>query len=182
MANETVTKSAGSRGVLGQAGIVSSWNQLVAAAPDLAPAVRRRFEAHRHNVVATLRHDGSPRISGIETGFLLGELWLGMMPGSRKAKDLQHDPRVALHAAPIDLELIEGDAKLAGRAVEITDDETKAAFLQAHHAAGHEAPPPGPMHLFRIDVQEISLVRVDGDHLVIDAWREGEDVKRVERR
>lgn len=160
---------------------MSSWSEVGGAAPELTGAVQRRFEAHRHNLLATLRRDGSPRISGIETGFLLGELWLGMMPGSRKAQDLQRDGRLALHVAPIDLELAEGDAKLAGCAVEV-GDEAIAAFLAAHADAGHEPPPPGPMHLFRVEVRELSLVRVEGDHLVIDSWAEGAGLRSVERR
>jgi hypothetical protein len=43
--------------------------------------------------------------------------------------------------------------------------------------------PPGPNHLFRADVTEVSVVRLGepADHLVIDAWHEGRGVTRVER-
>ena len=34
------------------------------AAPELALAVQRSFDAHIHKTLATLRADGSPRISG----------------------------------------------------------------------------------------------------------------------
>ena len=64
--------------------------------------MRARFDAHRHKILGTLRADGSPRLSGIETTFKDGELWLGMMPGSRKVQDLQRDPRLALHSPPVD--------------------------------------------------------------------------------
>ena len=67
-------------------------------------------------MLATLRRDGSPRISGIEVTFADGQLWLGMMPDSRKALDLQRDPRFALHSAPLDADLKDGDAKISGRA------------------------------------------------------------------
>src|SRR5215211_1407254 len=159
---------------------MSSWHDVRSAAPDLATRVQQRFEAHRHNLLATLRRDGSPRMTGIETTFA-SDLWLGMMPASLKARDLQRDPRLALHAAPIDLELADGDAKLSGCASEITDDAEKAAFVAALEAAGKEAPPPGPFHLFRVDVTEMSIVRVEGDHLVIDIWAEGAEPRRVER-
>jgi hypothetical protein len=39
--------------------------------------------------LATLRRDGSPRISGTEVEFTDGQVWLGMMPGSLKALDLR---------------------------------------------------------------------------------------------
>ncbi len=41
-----------------------SWSEVSAAAPELAAAVEARFGADKHHVVATLRTDGSPRVSG----------------------------------------------------------------------------------------------------------------------
>ena len=61
------------------------------AAPELAAAVQRCFDAHIHKTLATLRTDGSPRVSGQEMSFRDGNVWLGMMPDSRKARDLQRD-------------------------------------------------------------------------------------------
>ncbi|MDP9221554.1 MAG: pyridoxamine 5'-phosphate oxidase family protein, partial [Actinomycetota bacterium] len=90
----------------------------------LAARARQLFDAHRHKTLATLRSDGSPRISGIEVEFADGEVWLGMMPGSVKARDLGRDPRLALHSASDDPPEADpsswsGDAKLAGHAVEV---------------------------------------------------------------
>ena len=44
--------------------------------------------------------------------------------------------------------------------------------------------PPGPFELFRVDITELTMIRVGdpADHLVIETWREGEGVGRVERR
>lgn len=158
---------------------MASWNDAGAAAPDLAERVETRFAAHKHVLVATLRKDGFPRLSGIEVTFALGELWLGMMPDSLKAKDLLRDPRLALHSATVDLELAEGDARITGRAVEITDAETFAALRKLQGDGEHEA--PEVYHLFRVDVLELSLVRVRGDRLVVDSWREGGEPRTVER-
>ena len=82
---------------------MASWNDVTTEAPELAKRVQSRFAANKEVVLATLRKDGSPRISGIETMFVLDELWLGMMPESLKALDLQRDPRLALHSAPQDM-------------------------------------------------------------------------------
>jgi nitroimidazol reductase NimA-like FMN-containing flavoprotein (pyridoxamine 5'-phosphate oxidase superfamily) len=161
---------------------MASWNDVSAAAPDLAAKVQARFEATGLGFLATLRADGSPRITGIETGFQRGELWLGMMPDSRKALDLQRDPRLALHAASSDKDVKDGDARLSGRAVEIIDDGEKKMFIQGHEEATGQSVPPGPFHLFRIDVTEIVLMWPEGDHLVIESWREGGAPKRVERK
>jgi nitroimidazol reductase NimA-like FMN-containing flavoprotein (pyridoxamine 5'-phosphate oxidase superfamily) len=168
---------------------MASWDEVAASAPDLAGRARALFDAHRHKVLATLRKDGSPRVSGIEANFSGGDLWLGMMPGSRKALDLRRDPRLALHCAtvdpPDDPTKWEGDAKLAGRAEEITDHARVQAIVSAEGQAAGEAPPePGSFHLFRVDVTELVLTRVGDppDHLVIEVWREGEGVRRMQRK
>src|SRR4051812_15999577 len=106
-------------------GAMPTWTQFTDASPELADAVRGRFEAHGLALLATVRRDGSPRISGIEAFFADGELWLGMMDASLKARDLQRDPRLALHNATVDKDVADGDAKISGRAVEVFDEETK---------------------------------------------------------
>jgi Pyridoxamine 5'-phosphate oxidase len=158
---------------------MASWSEVEAAAPELAARARAAFDAHRHKVLATLRRDGSPRLSGIEAGFVDGELLLGMMPGSRKALDLRRDPRLALHSAsvdpPDDPTAWPGDAKLAGRAVEVDDPARLAQLAGGEQSEG--------AHLFRVDVTELVHTRVGdpADHLVIDVWREGEGLRRLRR-
>ena len=100
-----------------------SWKEFEAAAPELAEQVRQRLDAHTHKTIATVRRDGSPRISGIETTFRDGELWIGSMWQARKAHDLQRDPRFALHSGSDEPSDWKGDAKLAGVAEEITEPE-----------------------------------------------------------
>lgn len=160
---------------------MASWSDVVIAAPGLAASVQTRFDAHGLGLLATLRREGSPRISGIEPLFALGELWLGMMPDSRKALDLLRDPRFALHSATIDKQVTDGDAKVAGRAIPVDDDATLAAFREAFAAHAGDPPPDGPFHLFLADIVELSMVRPAGDHLDIDVWREGGRVERIER-
>jgi nitroimidazol reductase NimA-like FMN-containing flavoprotein (pyridoxamine 5'-phosphate oxidase superfamily) len=160
---------------------MTSWNDIAADSPDLASLVQARFESTGLGYLATLRKDGSPRLCGIEPSFQDGELLLGSMPEARKAIDLQRDPRFALHAASIDKEVKEGDVKVAGRAVEVLDDEEKLVFLKQFEEANGYAPPPGPMHLFRCDITEVVATRVAGDHLLIESWHEGRGYQRVER-
>lgn len=162
---------------------MATWSDVEAAVPDLAAAVRAAFDAHRHKVLATLRADGSPRLSGNEATFRDGEIWLGMMPRSLKALDLRRDPRLELHSAPVDLELKLGDARIAGRAVEESDAGVMRDFAGAAEEE-HGAPPPSPFHLFRIEVTDIVLVRVGdpADHLVIESWSPAAGYRRTERR
>lgn len=159
---------------------MGSWSAAVDAAPDLAGSVRARFDASGLGLLATLRADGFPRISGVEPLFG-ADLWLGMMPESRKAADLLRDPRLCLHSATADKEMKEGDAKLSGRAAAVTDEAEILRFRRLFAAHAGMEPPPGPMHLFRVDVTEMSFLRPAGDHLVIEWWREGGRVSRVDR-
>ncbi|WP_405729833.1 pyridoxamine 5'-phosphate oxidase family protein [Streptomyces sp. NBC_01537] len=155
--------------------MTTSWAAFRAAEPDLAGAVQARFEKYRHHVLATLREDGSPRVTGLEADFRLGELWLGMMDGSRKALDLRRDPRFALHANPgPDDSMDGGDVRVSGRAVEVTDPAVVAGYMDA-------AKPPEPFHLFRVELTEVVRVRVDSDELVVESWRPGRGIRVVRR-
>jgi hypothetical protein len=166
---------------------VATWGEVEAAVSELAAAVRAVFDAHKHKVIGTLRADGSPRVSGNEATFSDGELWLGMMDGSVKARDLLRDPRVAIHSATADPEMKMGDAKLAGRAVEVTDPEVIRRFGEAVGGEAEEnegADSSEPFHLFRVDITEVSLVRIGdpADHLVIESWSAAAGYRRIERR
>ncbi len=160
---------------------MAGWDQIVREAPELAAAVQARFDANRHKVLGTLRADGSPRLSGIEVTFRDGDLWLGMMPDSLKALDLRRDPRLALHSATVDPELVEGDARISGLAVEATDAGAMTALVEGD--ARHEDGAPAG-HVFRVDVTELMLIKIGdpADHLVIESWHEGRGVERIERR
>ncbi len=153
-----------------------SWSDFESAAPELAAFVRERLDAHRHKTIATLRGNGSPRISGTETILAEGELWIGSMWEARKARDLQRDARYALHSGSDEPDDWAGDAKLAGVAEEVTDPERIQAVV-----AGNA--PPGPMHLFRLDVAEVSTVRLSEDRksLVIDIWTPEGGVRTLSR-
>lgn len=160
---------------------MTTWNDVEAAEPDLAGRVRARFEATGLALVATVRADGSPRISGWEPLFDLGQLWLGSMPDSRKGVDARRDPRIALHSATADKDVKEGDAKVSGRAVLVTDEAERLEYSQAFQHE-NQIEVPQPFDLFRVDITEISMLRPAGDHLVIEWWRPGEDAHRIERR
>jgi hypothetical protein len=163
---------------------MASWNEVAAAAGGLADDVRARFEATGLGLLATLRKDGSPRISGIEPSFAVGEVWLGMMDGSLKALDLRRDPRLAVHSATVDKEVKDGDARIAGRAEELFDGDPRRDGFVEHLRANSEFDPDAgsPFHVFRVDVSEVMFLRPEGDHLDIRTWREGGDVRRIERR
>jgi hypothetical protein len=78
-----------------------SWSTLEAEASELVALARSFLDADAHKTIATLRRDGSPRISGTKILLANGELWLGSMRHSVKALDLRGDPRFALHRGPL---------------------------------------------------------------------------------
>ncbi len=148
-----------------------TWQEFCVEAPDLAAAVRARLDAAKHHVLATLRRDGSPRVSGTEVAWEGPDLIIGSMWQAVKAKDLQRDARYALHANPGDGSMAGGDAKLAGTAVEVT----------APPGLG-STDPDAPSHRFRLLLAEVVRTRVDGDRLIIETWRPGGQPTAVERR
>ncbi len=158
---------------------MATWDEFATASPDLAAAVRQRFEAHLHHILGTLMADGSPRLSGTEARFHDGELWLGCMPASRKGKDLLRDPRFALHSAPIDAEMGDGDAKLSGTVSVVTDERRIAEWLFAigHGPDPDESTEPdgttadiGEVLAFVCDIGSATLITLAGDHLDVTTW------------
>lgn len=156
-----------------------NWQEVAAAAPELAAKVQARFEAHGLALLATLRKDGAPRLSAIETLFGEGELWFGMMPKSLKAADLLRDPRLALHNATTDKMVKKGDAKLSGVALHVEDEDTFERYRRA--SGGTDVHAFGTFHLFRVDVKEMSFLAPAGDHLDIEWWTEVGGYRHVDR-
>jgi hypothetical protein len=149
---------------------MATWKDVEDAEPEFAERVRNIFDAGENKIIATIRADGAPRVSGIEAQFRDGELTFGSMPNARKGADLRRDPRFALHAPspdpPADRTTWAGDAKLSGRAVRV-----------------------GPLtegpdgELFRADIDEVVVTRLNDSAtmLVIESWRPGGRLRRVER-
>src|SRR3954453_5933907 len=99
-----------------------SWQEFEQGSPELAKRVREAFGRGKHATMATLRADGSPRISGTEVELTDdGCFRLGSMPGAVKARDLLRDPRVAVHSPTQEPGENgadwSGEAKVAGRAI-----------------------------------------------------------------
>ncbi|MFF8603036.1 pyridoxamine 5'-phosphate oxidase family protein [Streptomyces sp. NPDC015232] len=153
----------------------TSWAAFEAAEPEFAATVRERFGQYTHHALATLRKDGSPRLSGIEADFRDGELYLGMMPNSLKARDVRRDPRLALLANPGEgTSMGGGDVRISGRAVEITDP----ARLERY---GREAGAPQPFHLFRVELTEVVRTFVEGEEIVFRTWWPGRPPRTLRR-
>jgi hypothetical protein len=151
---------------------MANWKTFVEEAPEMAAAVVARLTAHKHHVMATLRADGSPRVSGTEVVITDDELYLGSMWRARKALDLLRDPRVAVHSNPGDESMDGGDARLDARATEVHDGDP------AKESVRTTVQPPEPFHLFRLDLVDVVLIEVDHDAeaLITHLWRPGAGV------
>ena len=152
------------------------WDAIEQAEPEFAARVRRLFEAGRHKTIATLRADGSPRISGIECEFADGQLRFGSMTGARKGADLERDPRFALHGPtfhPVEGKEGEwpGEAKIAGRAI------------AAGPVATEESPDAPDGQLFVADITEIAVTCLndEANKLVVEWWTPEQGLQRIER-
>ena len=158
---------------------MASFSDVEAAEPEFAARVRAALDAHRHKVLATLRADGSPRVSGIEMQFVEGEPWLAGMPGSVKFSDLRRDPRFALHGGSADPDDFTADAKFSGRATEVTDADGRRRFS----AAAGVPDDPAAFDLFRVDLDQVVLTALNEEKtaLVITSWRPGRGLTRTER-
>ena len=153
---------------------MASWGEIEAEAAQLTALARGYFDGGVHKTLATLRRDGSPRISGTECAFADGQLWFGSMPGAMKARDLRRDPRFALHSASHDPPNWSGDAKLAGTVEEVEGEEPWERVYDS---------PRGEAHLFRAEISELVVVRLDEEreHLVIESWHPGRGVSTITR-
>ena len=163
---------------------MAAWRVVASEAPDAVARAEALFAARTHKTIATLRRAGSPRISGIEVVVVDGDLWMGSMPGSVKARDLRRDPRYALHSGSEDPPGWSGDAKVAGKAEEVHDADAKRAVVRASSAPEGDDEAFAAMELFRLDVDELVVVDLGDppDHLVITSWHPGRGVERRERR
>jgi hypothetical protein len=157
---------------------MAAFSDVEAEQPELAARVRTCFDAHRHKILATLRRDGGPRVSGIEASFAAGQLWLAGMTGSVKFADLRRDPRMALHSGSDEPDTFAADAKVSGRAVEVVGADARAAFAEATGM-----PADGDYELFRIDLDQVVLTAIapEKDALVISSWRPGRGLTEVRR-
>ena len=153
-----------------------AWREFEASQPEFAGRVRHRFDAGRHKTIATVRGDGSPRISGIECEFVDGDLRFGSMTGARKGADLRRDPRFALHGPAFHPEEGKegswpGEAKIVGLAVHMGPIATDAS---GEHPDGDR---------FIADITEVVITSLNpqATKLVIEYWTPERGLRRIER-
>lgn len=156
------------------------WSEMESIQPRLADLGRRRLLEPGVVLVATIRRDGTPRLSPVEPYLLDGNLWLSMMWQSTKAKDLERDPRILVHSVIADRDGTEGEYKVRGTAYAEDDRAVQLRYADAvANDLGWRAE-PGRFHLFAVGLDEVTFIRYDratGDQHVT-MWPPGREFIR----
>ncbi|MBV9093967.1 MAG: pyridoxamine 5'-phosphate oxidase family protein [Streptosporangiaceae bacterium] len=109
-------------------------------------------------LVATIRRDGTPRVSPVEPFLLDGDLWLSMMWQSAKARDLLRDPRLLVHSVVTSHDGAEGEFKVRGTARLETRPAVQCRYAKAVAASLGWRPDIERSHLFAVDVSTVSYI------------------------
>ena len=156
------------------------WSDLERGQPRLARLGHERLIDPGVLLVATIRRDGTPRLSPVEPLLLDGDLWLSMMWQSTNARDLRRDPRVLVHSVITSREGTEGEFKVRGVARAEDDPAVLRRYADAVAASLDWAPVPGEFHLFAVDLAEVTYIRYDpasGDQFTA-MWPPGREFVR----
>lgn len=141
---------------------MASWAEFEIAAPRLAGIAGERFATLEVLLVGTIRKDGGPRVTPIEYQVVDGNLYFGGMWQSKKCLDMERDPRCVLHS-PVTMKAgTEGDVKVSGFALTVTDPAERQHTAQVGFERSGSPRPKEPYHLFRLDISEVGFV-VFGD-------------------
>ncbi|MDA0265150.1 MAG: pyridoxamine 5'-phosphate oxidase family protein [Chloroflexi bacterium] len=150
-----------------------TWQEFAQQEPELAALGQERLDRNGLVLLATLRKNGWPRISPVEPLFFNGQLYLGMMWRSRKALDLLRDARCSIHNAVSDRLASEGEFKVYGRAVEVTDTAERQSYIKA--MSEKIDLPSGDMefHCFAIDMDSAAANTLVGEEFKHKVWHAG---------
>jgi hypothetical protein len=105
----------------------------------------------------TIRHDGTARISGVEPLVLDGDLWLSMMSGSAKCRDLGRDPRVVLNSV-ITSPSPPAEIKVRGTARTVTGQHRQQRYAAAVRDQIGWQPVAGQFTLFIVEVADVTYI------------------------
>ena len=145
------------------------WHDLTQRQPRLAELGAARLLRPGVVLVATVRRDGTPRLSPVEPFVMDGDLLLSMMWQSWKARDLLRDPRVLVHNIVTSRDGTDGEFKVRGNARADDDLTRQRRYARAVSDALGWTPEPGRFHLFAVDITDVTFIRYDdptGDQFV----------------
>jgi hypothetical protein len=160
-----------------------AWKDFAEEAPRIAEVfVRRHTSTGNLCLLATLRSDGSPRISPMEPRIFEGQLVLVGMPNTTKFRDLGRDPRFCLHTATVDPYVGDGDVKLWGQVRNLRDAQLHERFANDLFAEsgfdlrGQEFDP-----FYVAELTSASSLQIEDERLTITIWKPGQGERTVNK-
>jgi hypothetical protein len=156
------------------------WSEIEHAQQRLARLGHERLIEPGVVLVATIRKDGTARLSPVEPLVMDGDLWLSMMQGSAKARDLLRDPRVLVHSIVTGREGAGGEFKVRGTARPEDDPGVHRRYAAAVTSSLGWSPTPGRFHLFAVEISQVSFISYEtatGDQHVA-MWPPGREFIR----
>lgn len=149
----------------------ATWSEFSLQAPEFSADMHNRFLQFDHHIMATLSHDGSPRVSGTEVHWFDGRLIIGAQTGSRKVADLSRDPRIAIHTNPGDGTMSVGDYKVNGRVRVLSGLELERVNAQLMAPFGAV--------LFEVLISVVTCTQATQEELSIHVWQPNRGVTKV---
>jgi hypothetical protein len=156
------------------------WQDFAVQQPALANVGAHKLTDFQVVLVATIRQDGTPRLSPVEPLIWEGDLWLSMGLRSRKAMDLRRDPRILVHSIVTSRNGEAGEFKLRGTAAEESRAAAQARYAQAAAEGLGWRPEPGKFHLFRVELNDVTFIRWDDatNDQYVTRWPDGMEFVR----
>ena len=105
--------------------------------------------------------------------FFNGQLYLGMMWRSQKALDLQRDPRCSVHNAVSDRHGSEGEFKVYGRAIAVTDPDEREKYIEAMCEKIGVPLEQQEFNCFAIDLESAAANTLVGQEFQHQVWKAG---------
>ena len=147
---------------------MATWSEFSADSPEMASFGKQRLE-RRVAYLATIRPDGSPRVHPVSPFIAKDHLFVYMEPTSPKGDDLRRDARYAMHSAVEDNSGGQGEFLIRGRAVEITDTESRKEAFEQARSMGYS---PQERHiLFELRIAEVLATVYEGDRPKRTRWK-----------
>jgi len=137
------------------------WSDIGNTQPRLARLAQEHLIGPGVVLVATIRRDGTPRLSLVEPYVMAGELWLSMLWQSAKARDLLRDPRILVHSVITSRSGAEGELKVRGSARAENDPAVQRRYADAVAASLGWNPEPGRFHLFAVNISQVTFITYD---------------------
>lgn len=145
------------------------WAEFAAAAPELAATGLERFMRSEIVLVGSMRKDGSPRISPVESDIVDGELMAGMMWQSMKARDLLRDPRCVVDSTVQDRMDAMGEFKVRALAIDVQEPHKRERYCQVLYER-IKWRPEGDFHVFAFDIESVAHVHYGGSKKNVTTW------------